>query len=235
MSGNRAAQRRKQNARALGGRRGPSTWVIVAVVVLVVFAGAVGFGVYRAQHPGTGNLAIPRGATATGVPVGQPTAPATIDIYLDFQCPVCRAYEEQSGPTIDQFVAAGTARVIYHPVAFLDRFSTTQYSTRSSAASGCAQDAGVFPQYLKLLYANQPPENSPGLTNAQLIALGQQAGAGGDFAQCVNDQRYAPWTQNVTDDASRAGVNATPTVKVNGHEIERTDAALRQAVQAAAK
>jgi protein-disulfide isomerase len=74
----------------------------------------------------------------------------------------------------------------------------------------------VFPQYLKLLYANQPPENGNGLPVGQLISLGTQAEAKGGFAQCVPDNRYANWTKSVTDEASKAGINGTPTVMVNG-------------------
>ncbi|MEK6439219.1 DsbA family protein [Pseudonocardia sp. T1-2H] len=58
-----------------------------------------------------------------------------------FQCPACKAYEQQIGPTIDQLVTDGQAKIVYHPVAYLDRFSSTQYSTRSSQASACAPDA----------------------------------------------------------------------------------------------
>ncbi|HEY0575645.1 MAG TPA: thioredoxin domain-containing protein [Pseudonocardia sp.] len=214
------------------GRRGPSTSMIIGVLVVLLFAGAVGFGVYRAQHKaGTG--AVPANAIASGVPVGQANAPNTIDIYLDFQCPVCRQYEQQSGATLDNMISTGTARVVYHPVAFLDRFSSTQYSSRASAASGCAAQAGVFPQYVKLLYANQPPENGNGLPESQLISLGQQAGAGPDFASCVSANTFAGWTAALTDAASKAGIDATPTVQVNGKQIDNSDAALRQAVQAA--
>jgi protein-disulfide isomerase len=219
---------RNRNRRNI--RSGPSALTIVAVVVLVLFAGAVGYGVYSARSAGG---ALPAGATAAGVTVGDPDAPATIDLYLDFQCPVCQAYEQQSGATIDQLVATGAARVVYHPIAILDRYSSTQYSSRASAASGCAAADGVFPQYARLLYANQPPENGVGLPADQLVSLGQQAGAGADFATCVSSDRYAGWTSAVTDDASRSGVNATPTVRVNGTDIDHTDAALRQAVQAA--
>lgn len=207
---------------------GPSPWVIAAVVVVVFFAGAVGFGVYRA-HQGA-EVVVPAGATATGVPIGQADAPATVDIYLDFQCPICRAYEQSAGATIDQLVASGAAKVIYHPVAFLDRYSSTQYSSRSSAASGCAAAAGVFVPFAKLLYANQPPENGDGLTDQKLIELGTQAGAKGDFATCVTDGRYARWTAAVTDAASQAGVTGTPTVKVNGVVIDNTVDALKAAV-----
>lgn len=207
---------------------GPSPWVIAAVVVVVLFAGAVGFGIYRAHQAVA--VIVPPGATATGVPVGQANAPATIDIYLDFQCPVCRAYEQATGDTIDQLVASGAAKVIYHPLAYLDRFSSTQYSSRSSAASGCAAADGVFVPFAKLLYANQPPENGDGLTDQKLVELGSQAGVKGDFAACVTDGRYARWSAAVTDAASRAGVTGTPTVMVNGAPIDNTPEALRAAV-----
>ncbi len=232
MPSGRAA-RRSRSRSVVAVRRGPSTLMVAAVVVLVLFAGAVGFGVYHARSS-AGDFAIPTGGSAAGVTVGSPNAPATIDIYLDYQCPVCAQYEQQSGATIDQLVAAGQAKVVYHPVAFLDSFSSTRYSSRASAAAGCAADAGVLPQYTKLLYANQPPEHGDGLPEQQLVDLGTQAGAGDGFAACVNGGRYDAWTKSVTDQASRAGVNATPTVQVNGQEIARTDDALRAAVTAAA-
>jgi protein-disulfide isomerase len=216
-------------------RRGPSPLVVVGIVVVVLFAAFVGFGVYRASRPDTANIAIPANATATGVNVGQPSAKATIDVYLDFQCPVCKAYEAQSGATIQQMVDDGQAKVVYHPLAFLDRMSSTQYSTRAAQASGCASDASVFQPFLKLLYDNQPPENGEGLPDTQLVAYLKQAGATGDVATCVNDNKYAAWTKGVTDAASKAGVNATPTIKVNGQQVDNTDAALRQAVAAAQK
>ncbi|GAA0931430.1 thioredoxin domain-containing protein [Pseudonocardia zijingensis] len=208
-------------------RGGPSTLTVAAVVVLVLFAGAVGFGVYRA---GARDGALPAGATAEGVTVGDPGAPATIDLYLDFQCPACAQYEQRTAATIDQLVASGQAEVVYHPVAYLNRFSSTRYSSRSSAAAGCAADAGVLPRFAQLLYAHQPPEGGSGLPDDQLVALGTQAGAGADFGACVQDGRYADWSRSVTDAASQAGVNATPTVIVNGREVDHTAEALRTAV-----
>jgi protein-disulfide isomerase len=229
MVSGRSAKRDRARRDLVRGRRGPSTGIVVAVVVILLFAGAVGFGIYRAQQ-GSDDVVVPAGGSPTGITVGQASAPATIDIYFDFQCPVCKAYEEQTGSTVDELVAAGQAKVVYHPVAYLDRFSSTQYSTRSSRASACAADAGVFPAYVKLLFAEQPPENSAGLPDDQLVALGRQAGAGDAFAACVEDGRYAGWTKSVTDAASRAGVNGTPTVLVNGTAIDHTPAALRAAV-----
>lgn len=213
-------------------RGGPSPALLGAIAVIVLFAGVVGFGVYRASESGV-DAVVPPNATASGVSVGSSGAPATVDLYVDFQCPACRAYEQLAEPTIDELVAGGAARVVYHPVAYLDRFSSTRYSSRSSAASGCAAEAGVYPQYAQLLFANQPPEGGAGLPEEQLIALGAQAGAGPGFAECVSSDRYAGWTAALTDEASRSGINRTPTVLVNGREIERSAEALRAAVEAA--
>lgn len=226
------ASGKKKSQNPLTAKSGPSRGTVLGIVLVVLFAGLVGFGVYWVQRPA--DVVVPPNATATGVPVGSPSAKATIDIYQDFQCPACKQFEDLSGQTIDQLVAAGQAKVVYHPVAILDRYSPDKYSSRSSAASGCAAADGVFPQYLKLLYANQPEENTPGLTSDKLIALGQQAGAGPGFADCVTSDRYAGWTKSLTDQASKDGLAATPTVKVNGQQVQNpTPDAVRAAVQAA--
>jgi protein-disulfide isomerase len=224
--------RRSSRRRGAPVRRGPSPALIAAVAVVVLFAAVVGFGVYRAARSSDAAPAPPR-ATVSGVVVGRDDAPVTVDVYLDFQCPACRAFEQQSGATLDELAASGAARVIYHPVAYLNRFSSTRYSSRSSAASGCAAEAGVFTEYVRLLFAHQPPEGGHGLPEEQLVELGEQAGAGPGFTECVSSDRYAGWSAALTDEASRSGVNVTPTVMVDGREVERTAAALRAAVDAA--
>ncbi|GAA5125674.1 hypothetical protein GCM10023320_40400 [Pseudonocardia adelaidensis] len=73
--------------------------------------------------------------------------------------------------------------------------------------------------------------NGNGLPEEQLTALGTQAGAGDGLAECVSSDRYT--VAALTDEASRAGVNASPTVLVNGQEVEHSVEALRAAVVAA--
>lgn len=233
-----SASRRNRPARGsvAAARRGPSTGIIIAVVVLVLFAGAVGFGIYRAQR-GSGDVPVPAGGTSTSITVGQASAPATIDIYLDFQCPACKQLEGQIGDQIDKWLADGTAKVNYHPVAFLDKASSgKRYSSRSSAAAGCAADAGALPAFVKVLYENQPPEGGTGLTDDELVRLGDEAGADTDtFADCVRDEQYKGWTKTVTDDASKRQVVQTPTVAVNTEKLENPSLEeLTKAVEAAA-
>lgn len=222
MAAQRGAEKRRKGA-----------LVGATVAVLVLFAGAIGFGLYQAQQE-PASAAVPPGATAQGIPVGSPDAPITLDYYLDFQCPACKAFEQRTGDTVDQLVQSGRVRVIYHPVAYLDRFSTTDYSSRSSAAAGCASAAGIFPEFEERLFAVQPPEGGDGLPPERLIEIGRSLSAGDRFAECVRQGRYEGWSQRLTEAASRAGFNETPTVLVNGEKLQDLSAVgLRAAVKAA--
>jgi len=193
-------------------------YVSIGVIVVLIFAGIGGWAVYNSQRADTANAAVPANTNSArdGLVVG--SGPATIDVYLDFMCPICGEFEKSSGDAINKLVDAGKAKIVYHPVAFLDRFSqNTEYSTRSSAAAGCASDAGKTREYVTAMFANQPAERSKGLTNDEIV---QKSGiTDSAFASCVKDEKYRAWTAKVTDAATSAGVNGTPTVKVNGKEI----------------
>ena len=58
------------------------------------------------------------------------------------------------------------------------------------------------------------------------------------YASCVNNSKYSGWVQKIEDNASSKNVNATPTVFVNGKELDRNtqymDAAKFKAALAAA-
>ena len=129
---------------------------------------------------------VPAGATPEGDGVVVGDGPAWVDAYIDFQCPYCRRFELAAGPTLAGLAGQHLASVAYHPMNFLDAASTTAYSTRAAAASGCAADFGRFPEYAHELFTHQPPEGGPGLSDAELAALGQAAGLGGTgFAGCL--------------------------------------------------
>jgi protein-disulfide isomerase len=199
-------------------------WVSIAVIAVIVIAGLVGFGVYESQRSST--YATPAHATANADGLVTGSGPKTVDVYLDFMCPHCKAFEDAAGPTLNQAVASNKIKLVDHPVAFLDNASTTRYSTRSAAASACASDAGKLTEYTQQLYANQPAEGSAGLPDDQLINLGHQAGiSDSGFDTCVRDGKYKSWVQHVTDAAVSRGVTGTPTVFVDGKQVDATNLA----------
>jgi len=155
---------------------------------------------------------------ATGSRSGH--GPVRVDAFIDFLCPFCRRFELSSGPALADLVAGGQISLVYHPLNFLDEASTTSYSTRAAAASGCAADGGQFVAYAHALFVNQPPEGGPGLSDAELAALGRQVGlAGAAFTACVSGAPYLDWAPYVTARAVAAGVEATPTVLVAGAAV----------------
>jgi protein-disulfide isomerase len=176
---------------------------------------------------------VPAGASPGGDGIVVGAGPVTVDAFIDFQCPFCRMFEEQSGPALKRMVAAGEISLVYHPLAFLDQLSTNHYSSRASSASGCAADRGEFAQYAEALFANQPPEGGPGLSDAELIQIGHALGmTDAEFDRCVAAHAYLPWTAYVTGRAMAAGVQGTPTVFVAGQPVPANATTIAAAVAA---
>lgn len=214
-------------------RRRRMMWTSIAAAAVLVIAGLTGYAVYRAQQPEAG-FPVPASATGDrrGVQVG--SGPVRVEIYLDYQCPACRQFESDAGDQINQYLKSNRITLVYRPVAILDRVSPNEYSSRSAAAAGCATDGGKIVEYTAALYAQQPEEGNPGPTDDQLISIGSSVGLGDTFAQCVRDNRYAPWVQDVTQSMTDRGVTGTPTVFVNGRQLTKPTAqTLRAAVDAA--
>ena len=162
---------------------------------------------------------VPASATADGDGIVLGSGPIVVQAYVDFLCPYCRGFELNAGGTLARLVAAGHIALAYHPMNFLDAASTTNYSRRAAAASGCASDGGRFPEYVRALFKNQPPEGGPGLSDEQLAELAGSVGLPGAFTECLHSGRYLDWAPYVTALAVARGVQATPTVLVNGTAV----------------
>jgi len=176
-------------------------------------------------------IRVPAGATQAGDGIALGDGPVRVDAYEDFLCPFCRQFEEQSGAILDRLLDSGGVTLVYHPLGFLDRLSTTRYSTRASAASGCASDFGDFKSYKDALFANQPPEGGPGLSQEQLVELGRQAGlTEPGFATCVLQGVHLPWSEYVTMLAIQRGVSGTPTVFVDNVAVPADGSTIAAAV-----
>lgn len=162
--------------------------------------------------------------------------PVEIDLYIDYMCPACKQFESTYAANIQSWLDEGAVTVEYHPLTILDRLSNgTEYSSRAAAASVCAADAGEqeFLDYTLALYENQPAENTSGLSDDELIALGtDDVDLGEDWRSCVEDDTYRGWVEAGNEHATAdQGVSATPTAMVDGEVVENS--AFADAVQAA--
>jgi len=246
-----AAKKRKRNKLFAQGGVLLGVLAVAAVVVLVVS------NLNAPAAPGPLNMAsdgivlngdgTSMGYVATdaiaadGDPVAS-TAPAAGDpvaivMYVDYQCPYCAQFETTNATQIEQWVTAGMATVEIHPIANLDSQSLgTRYSSRSANTAACV--ANFEPEQFwavnSAFYANQPAEQTSGLTTAEIKTLVSDAGASSqEVADCIGSETFKSWVTDATlrtrspiPNSDLASVEGTPTVLVNGQQYagELTDA-----------
>jgi protein-disulfide isomerase len=143
-----------------------------------------------------------------------------IEIYEDFQCPACARFEAISGEYIEDLIAEKKAKVAFHMLSFLGGESQL-----AANASACAADQDKFLAFHKTLYANQPSENSGAWTSQYFATLGLGLGISSpDYDKCIQGQDYMGWVKNVAEEGAKRNINSTPTVLINGKEIDRNTA-----------
>ncbi len=231
QGGSKSATRALSQARKSSRGRMPTIIGVIAVVVLAVVVIA---GVLVSRSGGgspASSAAIPVVHVNATYPVslqngvvtaGKAGAPATIDAYEDFLCPVCGAFEAAYGAQIQSALNSGQLDVRYHMVNLLDANSNPNgYSLEAANAGLCAADAGIFPDYHASLYGKQPPEGGAGYTANQLVALGQQLGAKGNFSSCVQSGAHDAEAQAQLDHA--ADIPALQAKGANGNVLHTAD------------
>jgi protein-disulfide isomerase len=174
---------------------------------------------------------VPAGSTPEGDGIVIGDGPVRVDAFIDFLCPFCRRFELSAGPVLARMLSDRLVRLVYHPMNFLDESSTTKYSTRAAAASGCAADQARYLQFAHALFVGQPPEGGPGLSDAELAEIGRAVGlTEAAFAACLGDAPYLGWPAYVTARALAIGISATPSVLVAGAAVASDPQAISAAV-----
>lgn len=196
--------------------------LVIGMVSLVL---VVGVGVSYSTNRADSNASVPASVEKSegyGIVFNKElTGVPKIDIWEDFQCPVCRNFEAINAKQVKEWIDAKKATVVFHPLSFIGAESAYMAN-----AAACAADEGKFLQYHEALYVNMAAsENSGKWTLPALVELGKQLGiTSSKFEGCVNDGKYQDWVNNVAADGSSRNVNSTPTVFINGKEIERINA-----------
>jgi protein-disulfide isomerase len=158
---------------------------------------------------------------ADGLSLGDPNAPATIDVFEDFQCPACRNFTENTEPLIIQnLVATGKARYVFHNYPFLDDQSARKESDQAANAAMCASEQDKFWDMHSILYANWNGENLGAFTDRRLQAMAENIGLDMDaFNGCFNANKYEAEIQADLQLGQEMGVSGTPSIFVNGQQV----------------
>lgn len=158
-----------------------------------------------------------------GLSLGDPNAPAVIDVFEDFQCPACQFFSESVEPLIIEYlVVTGKARLVYRNYPFIDGNGASNGGESDQAANAamCANEQDKFWEMKAIIYANWNGENLGNLSNRRLQAMADEVGLDMDaFNACFNENRYRADIQADFDYGQEIGVSGTPSVFVNGQKV----------------
>ena len=166
-------------------------------------------------------------ADKTPTPEASETKAPEIIVYVDYQCPICQAFDLPNSAQIRSWVDTGAATLEIRPISFLDRASLNEYSSRAANAAFCVanfEPDSYFDMHSNLMI-NQPAEGQEGLDDNELFKVAEQSGAGtNEVKGCIQNKSFADYieqhTQNVLNTPQQGvTVTGTPTVLVNGNKF----------------
>ena len=197
-----------------------------AAVVLLVVAGAWWLG---RRGGGTSPAAVVQTGSSVGAPagvggagyegdpeIGSTTAPVTIFVYSDFQCPNCHQFATVVLPWLrTTWIPQGVVRVVMRDFA-----ARGEDSVAAAAAAHCAGEQGGYWKYYDVLF-RRFGEGSAGYTEEALVENAVEAGLNAEsLRDCIRSGRFRGLVEASTQSAQSQGFGGTPTYLINGRQVE---------------
>ena len=160
----RAEQMRKEREKADKRQRNVITIAIVAVVIALVGVGGYAVKSTADKNAKSTDLVAPKNTKDYGILYDQADAesadggssdgdaasgdakPVSVEVYEDFQCPVCQQFEQVAGPMLKQQVASGEIALTYKPFSFP---SVKQFSPRKQWAIAKRDNSALNAEFKK--------------------------------------------------------------------------------------
>jgi protein-disulfide isomerase len=157
--------------------------------------------------------------------IGPASAPVTIVMFSDFQCPAC----SRTHPVLKRVMAEfpGKVRLVVRDYP-LESIHANAFN--AALAANAAAKQGKFTEYAEKLYTNQDS-----LDKASLLKFANELGLNAkQFEIDFTDAANAAEVKQDQADGDSHGVNSTPTVFVNGVKVHSISAsAFRRAIERA--
>lgn len=157
---------------------------------------------------------------------GSATAPVTIVMFSDFQCPACAA----THPVLKKVIAEYGTKIRFVVRDF--PLSMHKDSFQAALAANAANKQGKFFEYTEILYSRQNALDTASLKKyAAELGLNLQK-----FEIDLSDEKAAAEVRKDIEDGNNYGISSTPTVYVNGIKVRRLSAdGFREAIERALK
>jgi protein-disulfide isomerase len=153
---------------------------------------------------------------------GNPNASVTVVEFTDFQCPSCA----QTHPVLERLMSEMGDRVRF----VVRDFPLTQHANafKAAEAAEAAREQGKYWDFVAILFRNQSALETPKLKE-YATALGLDRAK---FDAALDGGKFADSVRRDLLDGQKLGVNATPTIYVNGKRMsDRTYEALKAAIE----
>lgn len=218
-----AARKRTNRIAAIGA-------AIVAVVLVAVFAAVL--IQQQSQNAAAATVVPPNASANKNSIVLNPDKAAAgaprVTLYLDYQCPNCKYFEETYGSMFATEAAAGTWTLENKTMIFMDKNLQNTASTRAAIAAACSDLTGRYADYHNAVFSNQPANEvvgaegySPALLRDQIpAALGITGDTLTTFQSCVDKNATKAFVEGVDKSAYNDGITGTPSIAVNGKKLD---------------
>ncbi|MGI5287380.1 DsbA family protein [Nonomuraea polychroma] len=191
-----------------------------AVVVACVVLSALWFG--QPGEPSNG-VQLSRQADGSMVLADLSSDAPVLDVFEDYDCPVCKDMHAKVDSTIQRLAREGKVKVVFHPVTIFRDEPMRSNSIRAAAAARCVPEANWL-AFRDELYAIQPAPHGvvSGFTVEELVKAARKAGA--EVDDCVTSQSYA---KAHLEQSAKIQLEGTPTLVLDGQLLgnEAFDAA----------
>jgi protein-disulfide isomerase len=155
---------------------------------------------------------------------GPVTAPVTVVMFTDFQCPACSA----THPVLDEVLKLYGARVRLVVRDF--PLEMHQWSRKAAEAANAAKAQGKFFEYINVLYRNQQALDVPSLKKyASDIGLDRAR-----FDAELDGGKYAAEVAHDIAEGKSYGITGTPAIFINGVRLlDLSDRGMKAAIDRA--
>jgi protein-disulfide isomerase len=210
-----AAEARRRRMTQLGAGAVLAAIVIIGALIAISQSGSDSDSGGGSDIQGAASIESElRGVDQAGTVLGDADAPVRIVEYGDLQCPVCREVAAEVIPTlIEDEVRTGDASLEFKNFTILG-----PQSVDAAKASLAAAQQGRYWEYIEIFYRNQGTENSGYVTDDFLEGVARAAGVAdiGRWHQDRQDPSLDAEIADVQTEATRLGLNATPSFAVRG-------------------
>ena len=201
--------------RLRGNQSNRAVLVIGTVVAVLLIVAVVLFTRSSSGSAATGGGP---GFDLKGQPLlGQASAPITLVVFEDFKCPNCKNFEQNTLPTIQsKYIGTGKAKLYTLNFPFIGPDSTTAAEAAECAYEQKGNDG--YYKYATLLFRAQGDEQTQWASKDKLNELAGYVDGldAAKFRSCLDSEATKAQVDADRAQAQKAGVNATPSVFVNG-------------------